>query len=144
MDEMIHAPKPWVQVAIFCQTAIIEANTGTMSIIKNIDGVTLSGKTPDMQPSPVQLTLALILKSGDMKGQYSVKIRCNTPSETATEGPSFPLNFEGGDRGIQTAIPFGFIATESGIYWFDLLIDGQVITRMPVRVMYQQIQMQGM
>ncbi|MGD0799282.1 MAG: hypothetical protein ABR910_16320 [Acidobacteriaceae bacterium] len=142
-DEEIHVPKPWVQVAIFCQNAIIEANSGSRSIIKNVDGVTMGGITSEMQPMQVQLTLALILKSGEMKGQYYLKVRYNSPGEVKTEGPSLPCYFEGGDRGLQTVIPLGFLATEPGIYWFDLLLDGQILTRMPVRVMYQQMQMQG-
>jgi hypothetical protein len=141
--EDVHAPRPWVQVAVFCQNTIVEADTGSLSVIKNVDGVTLAGMTPEMQPTPVQLKLALILKSGEMQGPYNLKIRCNSPSEVKTEGPSFPCYFEGRDLGIQTVMPIGLIATEPGTYWFDLLLDDQILTRLPLRVMYQQVQMHG-
>ncbi len=144
IGDEIHAPRPWVQVAVFCRDAVVEANTGSLSIIKNVDGVTLCGPAPEMQPMPIQLTLVLILKSGEMQGQYNLKIRCNSPSNVPTEGPSFPCYFEGRDLGIQTVMPIGLIASEPGTYWFDLLLDGQLLTRIPLRVMYQQVQMQGM
>ncbi len=143
IDEEVHSLRPWVIVAAFCQTAIQEA-TGTLSIIKVVDGLTLAGTTKEMQPTPVQLTLALVLKSGEMKGQYNLKIRFNSPSQVKQTGPSIPCYFEGGDRGVQAVVPIGMIATEPGVYWFDVLIEEDTtLTRLPLRVMYQQVQMPG-
>ncbi len=141
--EEVRAPMPWVNVAAFCQTAIIEANTGNMSVIKIIDGLALAGATKEMQPTPVQLTMVVILKSGEMQGQYNIKVRCVSPSHVETTGPEIPFYFEGGDRGVQVALPIGLIANEQGIYWFDVLLEGEtILTRVSLRVMYQQVQMQ--
>jgi hypothetical protein len=142
MSEEVISLRPWVQVAAFCQTAISEA-TGTLSIIKIRDGLTLVGATKEMQPTPVQLTMVLVLKSGEMVGQYNLKVRCNTPSQVQTTGPDLPCYFEGGDRGVQAVLPMGMIANEPGIYWFDILLVDQILTRLPLRVMYQVVQMDG-
>jgi hypothetical protein len=140
-SDIVHAPRPWVNLAAFCQNVIVEQGTGHISVIKINDGMTLVGVTKEMQPTPVQLTMALILKAGDMQGQYSVKVRCVSPSGVETTGPDIPHFFEGGGRGIQTVLPIGMIATEHGDYWFDVLLEDEILTRVPLRVLYQQVPM---
>jgi hypothetical protein len=94
------------------------------------------------QPIPVQLTMALLLKSGEMNGQYNIKVRCNSPSRTQTQGPEIPFYFEAGDRGVQVVLPIGLFANEPGVYWFDVLLEPDtILTRVPLRVIYQQIQL---
>jgi hypothetical protein len=136
----IRAPRPWVSIAAFCQTAIIEAGTGNLSVIKIVDGLSLAGTTAEMQPTPIQVTMALILKSDEMTGQYTVKITVTSPTGTKTPGPNLPCYFEGRDRGVQSVFPIGLFVAEQGIYWFDIMLgEEMVLTRVPLRVMYQQV-----
>jgi hypothetical protein len=139
----VRSPSPWILVATFCQAAIIEANTGNLSVIRVLDTLPLFGATKEMQqPIPVQLTMALLLKSGEMNGQYNIKVRCNSPSRTQTQGPEIPFYFEAGDRGVQVVLPIGLFANEPGVYWFDVLLEPDtILTRVPLRVIYQQIQL---
>lgn len=135
------APRPWVQVAALCQTALIE-NTGQLSVIRIIDRINLAGITPELQPTPIQLTMAIVLKSDEMQGNWPVTVRCTSPQGVVTNGPEMPFLFEGNDRGVQVVLPMGLIATEQGVYWFDVLIEGDIIlTRVPLRVIYQRVQM---
>ncbi len=138
-DEM-RAPRPWVQIAAFCQTAIQEA-TGALSIIRVLDRLGLAGMTAEMQPQPLQLTMVLVLKSDLMNGQYTANIRCTSPLGNITTGPDMPFLFEGQDRGVQLILPAAVLATEHGLYWFDVLVEGEIITRVPLRVLYQRIQL---
>ena len=140
-QDEIRAPRPWVQVAAFCQTALIE-NTGHLSVIRIIDRVNLAGVTAEMQPTPLQVTMAIVLKSGEMQGQYQIRLRCTSPSGQVTPGPEIPFLFEGGDRGVQSVFPIGLLAVERGIYWFDVLIEDEtILTRVPLHVLYQRLQM---
>jgi hypothetical protein len=134
------APRPWVQVAAFCQNAIIEANTGSVSVIKITDSVGVAGMATEMIPQPLQLTMVIILKSDEMRGQYHVKIRCTSPLGQVTFGQEILFVFEGGARGVQTVVPTALIATEPGVYWFDVMIEEDVLTRVPLTVLYQRIQ----
>jgi hypothetical protein len=138
--EDFRVPRPWVQIAAFCQTALQEA-TGALSIIRVLDRLGLAGMTPEMQPQPLQLTMVLVLKSDQMNGQYRANIRCTSPLGNVTTGPDMPFLFEGEDRGVQLVLPAGVLATEPGLYWFDVLIENEIITRVPLRVLYQRIQM---
>ena len=139
-SDEINALRPWVQVAAFCHTAIIE-NTGHMSVIRITDRVNLAGITPEMQSMPLQLTMALLLKSDEMRGQYQIKVRCVSPRGETTDGPEIPFLFGGADQGVQVVLPIGLIATEQGLYWFEVMLEDVILTRVPLRVMYQRIQL---
>ena len=140
MPEEIRSPRPWVQLAAFCQTAITE-NNGALSVIRITDRTGVVGVTPEMPPTNIQLTMVVIFKSDLMVGQYRIGIRSTSPSGQVTAGPEFPALFEGGDRGVQLVLPTGILAAEQGLYWFDVLIDDELFTRIPLRVMYQKIQL---
>jgi diadenosine tetraphosphatase ApaH/serine/threonine PP2A family protein phosphatase len=141
MHEEIRAARPWVQVAALCHAALIE-NTGHLSVIRITDRIQLAGVTPEMQPMPLQLTMALLLKSDEMRGQYQIKIRCVSPRGETTDGPEIPFVFAGADQGVQTVLPIGLIAGEQGVYWFEVVIEpDEILTRVPLRVMYQRVQL---
>jgi hypothetical protein len=139
-SDEIHVPRPWVQVAAICHTALIE-NTGQLSVIRITDRIAVAGVTPEMQPQPLQLTMAILLKSGDMHGQYNVRVRCTSPQGQETLGQEILFLFEGGDRGVQTIVPIAMVATEPGTYWFDVMLEEDVLTRVPLTVLYQKIQL---
>lgn len=134
------APRPYVQIATICHTALIE-NTGQMSVVRVTDRIGVAGVTPDMQPQPLQLTFALLLRSGEMLGQFHVKIRVTSPQGQETMGQDITFLFEGGDRGVQVVLPMGMIASEPGTYWFDVMVEDDILTRIPLTVVYQRIQL---
>ena len=134
------APRPWVQVAAICHTALMET-TGQMSVIRITDRIAVAGVTPEMQPQPLQLTMAILLRSGEMRGQYNVKIRVTSPQGQETTGQEIMFLFEGGDRGVQTVFPLAMLATEPGTYWFDVILEEETLTRVPLTVLYQRIQL---
>ena len=51
----------------------------------------------------------------------------------------FPMLFEGDeDRGAAVVAQIAFPVSEEGIYWFDVSLFNEDITRMPLRVLYQR------
>lgn len=136
----VRVPRPWVQVAVICHTALVEQTTGQLSVIRITDRVAVGGITPQMQPQPLQLTMALVVKSGDMQGQYNIRLRVNSPTGQVTMGQEIMMLFEGGDRGVQSIIPIGMIVTETGTYWFDVVLEEEILTRVPLTVLYQRLQ----
>lgn len=136
----IRAPRPWVQVAAICHTALLE-NTGQMSVIRITDRIAVAGVTPQMQAQPIQLTMAISIKSGEMHGQYNIRIRVTSPQGQETMGQEIMFLFEGGDRGVQSVIPIAMVITETGTYWFDVLLEEEVLTRVPLTVLYQRMQL---
>lgn len=133
---------PFVQLAAFCQTTIQE-NNGSLSIIRMMDRIQLVGQTPEMPAIPFQGTLVLILKSGFMRENAQITIRPNTPSGATMQSIEMSALFEGDDRGVQVVADMrGFQLTEQGLYWFDVLVNGVMFTRIPLRVIYQRMMAQ--
>lgn len=131
---------PFVQIATVCAAPLQEAN-GSLSLIRIMDRIPLQGFTDEMKPQPLQqLFLVIILKSGGTKGKYHMKVVPETPSGKRLEGPVMSILFEGEERGVAAVIPVPLVAEEEGLYWFDVLIEQQLLTRVPLRVMYQKIQ----
>lgn len=52
---------------------------------------------------------------------------------------TFPVLFEGDDdRGNALIAQMNFVANQEGLYWFDVHLNEELATRMPLRVAYQQ------
>ena len=132
--------RPFVQVACICQASLQEAN-GSFSIIRIMDRVPVGGTTEEMQPQPLNmLSLVVILKAGEMSGKYTLKIEPQTPSGKRLPPLQMPVLFERDERGVMLCVPLALVATEEGLYWFDVMIEQEVLTRIPLRVMYQKLQ----
>lgn len=132
---------PYVQLAAFCQTALIEPG-GNLSIIRVIDRLPLFiPPTPDgspPQPPPIaQVTLVVVLKAGFFKGKGTVTIR--PTSETGSQIPAaqFPVFFEGDEKGVQIVIPMA-MGLEEGLYWFEVTFEQVMLTKIPLRIMHQE------
>jgi hypothetical protein len=138
--------RPFVQVAAICQVALVEASQ-FLSIIRIIDRLPLQGFTPQMQPQPLHnFFLVVVLKSGAMRMKCQMKIAVETPTGTSTQILETAVLFEGDERGVQMVTPLAYVAQEEGLYWFDVILEpNDVLTRIPLRLMYQKIQpMPGM
>ena len=70
----METPRPWVQLAALCQAALTE-NNGQLSVIRVVDRWMVVGTTAEMQPTNLQLTMAIVLKSDQMRGQYRLRVR---------------------------------------------------------------------
>jgi hypothetical protein len=138
---------PHVQAAFFCEK-VIRAQGGGNSFISVVEGITASAvgeDVPDeMPPLSLQpLMLVVNLWAGKTKGRYTLKIRPERPSGVQEDELKIPLNFrETGNKGIDTIIPMPYIATEEGVYWFDIILsatrqEDRLLTRIPLNVMYQ-------
>lgn len=53
---------------------------------------------------------------------------------------NIPVLFEGEERGVNIFLNLNFQPKEEeGLYWFDVLLEGTVVTRIPLRVLYQRL-----
>lgn len=131
--------QPWVQVAAFVNIAMNEGPPGGwVSLIRIMDRVFVPGTARDMPPTPLQTTLVIMLKSGNMRTNASLRIRPRSPSKKELPSIDIPILFEGDERGVNVILPVVMMIQEQGLYWFDVFIDDQLFTRIPLRVIYQR------
>lgn len=132
--------RPFVQIAAICQGSIQDVQ-GYLSLIKILDRLPVAGLTDVMRPQPLnQLTIAIVLKSGAMRGSYKWSLVVVTPS--ARRVPvvvDASALFEGDERGVAFVSPIHYVAEEEGLYWFEVLLEGSLLTKIPLRIMYQRI-----
>jgi hypothetical protein len=130
---------PYLSAAFLCEKVLREAD-GVFSFIRVVDKWTVTGTTQTMLPTVIQANLVVLLKSGIHRGSSQITITPTTPSGVLMPAIEVPLIFEGDDdHGSGFNAPIGFPAQESGLYWFDVSLDGQAITKIPLRVAYLRI-----
>lgn len=134
-------PGPHVQVATLCEKALQEAD-GVLSIIRVIDRITVTAQgsevPTELPQGSLPLTLVVTLKSEDARGRHPVSLRIQQPSGVYLPKREFDVMFEGEERGVNLILQLGREALE-GLFWFDVAVNENLLTRVPLRVMYQRV-----
>lgn len=131
--------RAWLALAVFCERVLREADN-VLSLIRVIDRFNVTGATAEMQPTVLPFTIVISFKSGFLRGKQDIRVRPKSPTGKDLPALDFPVLFEGDDdRGNVLAAQVNFIATEEGLYWFDVYLNDELITRMPLRVAYQRL-----
>jgi hypothetical protein len=139
---------PHVSLAVICEKVLTEQD-GVISVIRVIDRIinTVAGLDVPEQMPPMDLAFVLVvtLKSDAARGRHTVKLRPETPSGHQLPEHEIPILFEGEDRGTNIIVNFGIRVEEEGLYWFDVFLDdNQLLTRIPLRIVYQPQRIAGM
>lgn len=131
---------PWLQMALFCEKVLTEQD-GVLTPVRVVDRVIRSVVGPEppeqMEPFEHYLYLVLALKPGEARGRGTVKIQIEGPDGISRPGPSTSVQLEGEDRGVNLVMQTGFKFEQEGLYWLDVSFDGRLLTRIPLRVVYQ-------
>lgn len=128
---------PWIAAALICEKVLMEAN-GIASAIRILDRyIFLLG--PDNQPLTPKLPIFFLVsfKSGEALGSLPVRIEREDPSTARTPLVEAQLFFEGQDRGAQLVISAEFEPVEPGLYWYDVFVSDRLVSRMPLRAIFQ-------
>ena len=144
--------KPYVQVASVCERVLQDAD-GVISAIRLVDKVTLesiplavapnvpSAAKPITAIQVLDLWILVLLKSGDLVGEFRVALQMRDPKEKVVALPlDSPVVFKGND-GVNVKFRFGLPHNApGGRYWFDVLWDGEVLTSIPFIVKQEAVQ----
>ena len=138
MDEQRNIFGAHLHVATFCEKILREAD-GVISLIRMIDRFNVAGETEEMQPVVLQFTVFISFKSGILRGKQKIALRPISPTGKELPAMEIPVLFEGDDdRGPGLGIPVAWAVDEEGLFWWDLYLNNELVTRMPLRVTYQR------
>lgn len=133
---------PFLQAALICERVLREQD-GVISAIRIIDQLThtIIGRTiPEELPNvPFNFSLLISLKSGRARGRHNVSIALEDPSGARKELFSQSLQLEGEHRGANWVIQANVTFSMEGLYWFDVLIENELATRIPFKLIYQLV-----
>lgn len=139
--------KPFVSVAAFCEK-VLEDRDGVLSAIRLVDTFELAAHPStfgDLRPG-IEVSGIIALKSGPLVGSYTVGLVMeNTKGERKEISPAggWPVVFNGGEHGIQIRLNFYFEVREVGLWWFDVMFENEVLTRIPLKLRVREEQQPG-
>lgn len=130
-------PKPLVQVATLCESVITEPDK-VSSIIRIIDTIYLQ-VPPGVTLGPgevgaVPLKAFISLKSGGVTGEYDLDLVLRTPSGKKGEPQKWHVSFLGNESGATARIDFMLPVKEFGLYWYDVIWEGETLTSVPIKL----------
>jgi hypothetical protein len=140
---------PYIAAAFLCEKVLVEQGN-VPTFVRVIDRFTVpkfSGPIPPgvhLPQQSVQVTLVVILKSGDIgAGNHKMSIKLQKPDYSYAPETSVSVFFQGtDDNGAMLAMPIIIAAPEEGLHWFDVLFEGSLLTRIPMRILHQLAMLQ--
>jgi len=129
------SPKPFIHAACICENVLIDKDN-VASLIRVVDTFTL--EVPDSHPPGVPIgfpvTLFISVKSGGMTGEGKLAVQPKRPDGTLGGRQEFPAVLSGAGTGAQYKLGFTVLNPQEGLYWFDVLWDGDLLTSVPAHV----------
>jgi len=131
---------PFLSAAVICEKVLVEQDN-VKSAIRIIDRVMHTVQRPDapleMQPFQCEVALFLQFKAGRARGPHRLSVMMLKPSGETQATWDQPLHFEGeDDRGVDVIATLKLLLEMQGPYWFRVAIDDELVTRIPLRVIY--------
>jgi hypothetical protein len=130
---------PYVIAFVVCERILVEADNIT-SAIRIIDTITIGvDQTPPVGESAAfTLSMLLILKAGDARGERTLNVRVVTPERPPVTHPvtNWTFTFNDPDESGQNMriAPLYLIWAGDGLYYFEVVVGGTVLARTPIRV----------
>lgn len=133
--------KPFVQLAVLCERAQ-QDQYGSLSILNILEQLvagTSDPNAPDRMPTfRFKADLAVAFVSGELRGERALTIVPETPSGERMDPVTQQVEFRGEDSRVVFISNLSLDISEAGVYWFDVLLEGRRLTRIPLRVRYER------
>jgi hypothetical protein len=134
---------PHLSAAVLCNY-VLEEKDGVNSIIRIVDRLTVTtGATQVMPEFQATFLLYLSFKSGSAKGTYEAGVVLVNPNGEEEQRMTIPFFCEGEERGNNIKIALNLLIKRPGLYWFNILLADQMITRVPLRVIHMKTVQEG-
>jgi len=127
-------PLPYVTAAFLCER-ILQEKDDVISALRIIDRLQyrLEGAPQDTKPM-LNLQALIMFKSGPVTGEHDVKIIVENPRGDRKEVYALKVVLNGKDHGQNIIMNMGLGVEHDGLYWFDVVFDADVLTRIPLTV----------
>lgn len=133
---------PYVQAATFCRE-ILREDDGTISLIRMVDILTHTKSGPgapkEMPTLPVSTKAVIAFKSGGVSGEFTAKMEFISPSGKKIEEITQQFKLTGVGHGYNILANLSFEATEEGLYWLNVRVEDELVTRVPLQIRYKRV-----
>jgi hypothetical protein len=131
----VASEKPYVALACLCEKTLLEKDE-VLSIVRIIDTFQIEAPQDGTSWSvpPLQFWMVISLRSGAVRGKFDLGLALQAPSGINIASTKWPIVLEGEDRGATVTTRISLALEELGLYWFDVLWEGELLTRIPFRL----------
>jgi hypothetical protein len=129
--------RPWIAVATICERALIE-NDKTASVVRIIDTITVEADSSEMPPGIAKVTLFVMFRGGPAIGTKRFTLTGLSPSGETIITESRDVQLLGEEHASILNIQLQTLVSEVGLYWFEIRLDGNLETRVPLRGRYRR------
>lgn len=129
-------PRPYVTAALLCEKVIQEKDE-SITIVRIADRLQyrLEGQSLPAGVRPMVNIQGLVsIKSGPVTGDHEIKIFAERPSGERKEVMALPVKLLGNDQGQNIILNLGIGVDQDGLYWLEVMFDGEVLTRCPLMI----------
>lgn len=139
---------PSLRMALLCDQAI-EGKDGTLTVVRVVDRFEAIAQVTKQPPGRPKAQLPSPIWSGSFvagfiggQGDFECQVRLVSPSKKVADFPKMPFRLDMPERGHNIIIRIQLPFEEAGLYQFELLLDGEPIAKIPMRVIIQRIEVE--
>ena len=125
---------PWLAAALFCDAIVEDETTGSRSLIRLHHG----GEFFDDQKASAygEPVMFLSFIGGRRVGTFTLEIVGHLPGRAPRRVAIQQFRLDGPGTGHDAFAPLRIDADIEDIAWFDVILDGRVVTRMSYRILH--------
>jgi hypothetical protein len=130
---------PYLVLAGFFE-AVVEEKSGILTLVRLIDKIAISTNHPGitrLPPIPLSTHLVVSFRGQELEGSGVVSIQPSKPSGEALPKRDIPFVYDK-PTGMNLNIAIEMLADQEGYYWFDIFLDGELITRTPLQIAFER------
>jgi hypothetical protein len=129
-------PKPLVTAALICERVLNEKD-GVISAVRIVDVATAPAPDPNLAPNIMQimtLSMLVMVKAGDVRGEHQFSVKVRLPSGRIEDIDTWTFAFDNEASGANIIAGLHVPVIEEGLWWFDVLFDGEFLTSAPLKL----------
>lgn len=132
---------PYLLMAVLCQRAD-QDQYGSFNIINILEQLVVGSDDPgapeEFPGFRLESQLVVSIASGDHRGDGVVTIVPTDPKLNQLAPVSQDVRFSGEDHRVTIVSNVSLDVEHTGVYWFNVLLDGESVTWIPLRIGYRR------
>ena len=138
---MVQDDGPYLLAALLCERAY-QNEYGAFNIDGVIEELVVQANVPrapkDMPPFRLEGFAVIAFAAGVARGAYRVTLVPIRPNGERLEPVSQQISFDSDESRYTAVYNLSLDVTEPGLYWFDVLLNERLVSRIPVRIRYNR------
>jgi hypothetical protein len=132
---------PYLLMAVLCQRAD-QDQYGSFNVINILEQLIVGSDDPNAPEEfpgfRLEAQLVVSLASGNKRGDAEITIEPTDPKLNRLQPVSQGVRFSGEDHRVTIVSNVSLDVEHTGVYWFNVLLDGESISWIPLRIGYQR------